>query len=100
MSDLTDTLPSEPKLLPIALTILVTVFIIVLFFGYSAYYFSGKASEELNSKEITEKSTDLTQLRVYEDELLNQLKWRDKSKGLVKIPITMAMEKIVEKYQK
>ena len=63
--------------------------IIAALFAYSAYYFVGKASDELNKKEITDTNPELSRLRVYEDEILYQ-----------QLSINEAMKHIVDTYQK
>jgi hypothetical protein len=43
---------------------------------------------------------ELSELRAYEGEMATTLKWVDKEKGVVQIPIDVAMDLVVKSYQK
>tara|TARA_B100000700_G_C14561623_1_gene631372 strand:- start:301 stop:528 length:228 start_codon:yes stop_codon:yes gene_type:complete len=73
--------------------------IIGLIFVWSVYLFKVMITKEERQKEITNASLELTQLRAYEKEELNSVKWINKNENKVKLPINIAIKKTVQKYK-
>ena len=92
---------SEPKsFLIIKYLVVFMVFIIVVFVG-SVFYFYGTQTVELNFKEadyVSKQMTEIQLLKDQENKDLNTLKWKNKSKGRVQIPINDAIDVIVKRY--
>ncbi len=89
----------QPKDRPINLSIILTMVIIGLIFVWSVYLFKVMITKEERQKEITNASLELTQLRAYEKEELNSVKWINKNENKVKLPINIAIKKTVQKYK-
>jgi hypothetical protein len=53
----------------------------------------------LNAARINERYENLKKLRAEEAKTLNEYDWQDQAKGIVRLPITNAMELIVREYQ-
>ena len=53
----------------------------------------------LNTARINERYENLKKLRAEEAKTLNEYDWQDQPKGIVRMPITNAMELIVREYQ-
>jgi len=53
----------------------------------------------LNTARIAERYDALKKLRAEEAKVLNEYDWQDQAKGIVRLPITNAMELIVREYQ-
>jgi len=53
----------------------------------------------LNAARISERYENLEKLRAEEAKVLNEYDWQDQAKGIVRLPITNAMELIVREYQ-
>jgi len=71
----------------------------VIVWGGLIYYRSAQ-SDALDQRELNGKQTvELQKLRQYEADSLQSLRWVDKSKGQVQIPIDLAMELVRQRYQ-
>lgn len=91
---------SEPKLTVWYWILIGTGLLIFASFIGVLMSYESSLDRELASKAIIEPSTELTQLRVYELETKNKLAYIDKAKGQVHIPISMAMDSVINQYQK
>lgn len=73
--------------------------LIIIVWGGLVYYRSAQ-SEALDQRELNGQQTvELQKLRQYEADSLQALRWIDKSKGQVQIPIDLAMELVRQSYQ-
>lgn len=77
--------------------ILSIIGLVSIFIGTTFFYKSVKTAE-LNNKEKMMDVSELTALRAYESDLLNSHKWVNRSKKIVKVPISRAIEKTVDDY--
>jgi len=68
------------------------VFLVLVVIG-SIYYYYGTFSEEQNSKENVSSQKD------YSDPM-TKAAWIDKSQGTLRLPIDIAVQKVVEDYQR
>ncbi len=74
----------------------------VFIFGsliFAFFLYRATLSTALNTSQITPKSTELKLLQSYEFEKLNSLKWKNKEKGMVQIPVNLAMDLVVKDYE-
>ncbi len=61
-------------------------------------YFWESISTTLIEKQDTSSSLQLSQLRIYETEQLNRLGWIDQAKGQVQIPVSVAIDHVLDRY--
>lgn len=79
--------------------VLTVVFLTLIVLGGLVFY-RGAQSDALNTRELLGQPTaELRSLRQTEAEALQSLRWIDKSKGSVQIPIEMAMDSVRQHYQ-
>ncbi len=79
--------------------VLTVIFLVIIVFSGLVYYRSVQ-SKALNLRELQgQPSAELKALRHHEATSLNTLKWVDKTKGQVQIPIGRAMELVRQDYQ-
>ena len=89
---------SEPHIWG-SIIVMVVVFILLLATVFGSYfYFNTSLTQELNKKDDTGEPRSLKRQRVYESEFLHSLKWENKRLGIVHIPIDLAMEKVIKRY--
>jgi hypothetical protein len=90
----------EPNIGVSSVVIVLTfVFLVLIVWGGLIYYRSAQ-SDALNQRELDGKPTaELRQLRQSEAASLVSLRWIDKSKGRVQIPIALAMDLVRQRYQ-
>lgn len=90
----------EPSVGPLWVTALLTVLLLVVAMGGSYLMFNTTVSMELNEKEKNPIPLAVLKLRTYESEALNTLKWINKSRGEVQIPLSLAQDLVVKAYAK
>ena len=91
---------NEPNLtLSWWVVVLTVVFLVIIVWSGLVYYRSTQ-SEALNLRERQGKPTaELKDLRHYEATSLQSLRWIDKNKGQIQIPIGLAMDVVRQNYQ-
>ena len=90
----------KPNNLVILIGVIVScVFIVVSIIGCYLFY-RGTQNTELDRKESSSSYLPLKQLRAYEHEELHTLKWINKDRNNVQIPIDMAIQNIIRRYNR
>ncbi|NBV82573.1 hypothetical protein EBR57_00395 [bacterium] len=92
---------NEPYSTAIWLSIGITTVVLVVICYFSSMYYQASASDAMVGREEGGRvGYDLAELRAYENEMATALKWVDKEKGVVQIPMDVAMDLVVKSYQK
>jgi len=90
----------EPNVGVSSWVIILTFICLTVIVGAGLVYYRAAQSDALNQRELNGKQTaELQKLMQYEAEALHTLRWVDKSKGRVQIPIDLAMELVRQRYQ-
>lgn len=90
----------EPNVGVSSWVIILTFICLSIIVGSGLIYYRTAQSDALNQRELDGKQTvELQKLRQYEADSLQSLRWVDKSKGHVQIPIDLAMELVRQRYQ-
>tara|TARA_A100001011_G_C13638850_1_gene566933 strand:+ start:235 stop:531 length:297 start_codon:yes stop_codon:yes gene_type:complete len=89
---------SQPNIFLVNLGLILSCVLIGIIFIWCFYYYKAAISVEKNQKELTDKPLSRQELEVYEEETLNTLKWKDKEKGTVQVPLSEARRLILKKY--
>ncbi len=90
---------SEPYSKQIFFFSLIFSVCLIVIFITSLWFYRSTVSNEIYLKEDVNISSSLQNMREEEDNELRRFGWVDKSKGVIKLPIDMAMRRIVESYQ-
>ena len=88
----------EPSGFWIFTTIIIILGLVALIFLWSIYFYRVTKSEELLSKQAMYKSKALTSQRLNEKEFLNRLEWKNSDKNQIYLPIDLAMDKVIKRY--
>ncbi len=90
----------EPNLGLSWLVIVLTVVFLIIIVWSGLVYYRSTQSDALNLRETQGMPTaELKELRHHEATSLQSLRWVDKTKGQIQIPITMAMDLVLQNYQ-
>lgn len=89
---------TEPRSFEIGLWILALTILLVLSFISTWFFYRSRSSQELNLKEQTPVPIALQQLRNYEQQELNSVKWLNQNEDKIQIPIQQAMELVIRDY--
>ena len=90
---------SNPDNLKITLFLAAMVVFMVIIVVWSIFFFKGMTSDVLNQKQLTPKGEERQALELYEQDRLSSYSWVDKSKGIVQIPIELAVQQVIDDYQ-
>lgn len=93
-----DQTEANPKYVAATVAITSVVIISTLVFGF--FFYRSTLSAELTKKENSNLPLLSKQHKIYEQEQVNTLKWINKSQNKIQIPVKLAMEHVVKKYQK
>ncbi len=88
----------QPDHIRLTVAILASAVIIFLSVWGCYLFYVGTLSDEVRLKESGPAPMAIRELRVTETAELTRLQWVDQAKGQVKIPIDMAMDAVVKKY--
>ena len=78
-------------------TLIFSVLVFLVIFHISAYFwFLGMKDTELRSKQNYSQDKNLQSLRAQDTEVLERYGWVDSAKGTVRIPVSRAMELMVQ----
>lgn len=92
---------NEPNSIGIWLSMGLTTITLIVICYFGSLYYRASASDAMGGRESTGgMGAELAELRAYEAEMAGTLKWVDKDKGVVQIPIDVAMDLVVKSYQK
>jgi len=92
---------NEPHSVAIWLSVGITTVVLIVICYFSAMYYQASASDAMGVREESgHLGGELAELRAYEDEMTTALKWIDKEKGVVQVPMDVAMDLVVKSYQK
>jgi hypothetical protein len=92
---------NEPNSAGIWLSMGLTTIVLITIVYFGSLYYRASASTALDRREeMGGIGSDLAALHAYENEMATTLKWIDKDKGIVQIPIDVAMDLVVKSYQK
>jgi len=72
---------------------------VIASFIFVFYFYQTTRSNEQAKKEWYGSYVPLEQLRLYESEQLHTYQWVDQAKGLVKVPIDIAMVELVKEHK-
>ena len=90
---------SDISATPVFGLVIATLIIVVLsFIGLSVLFQSDVAKIKSDMEMNADISTFLAEQRLYELKTLTSLAWLDQSNGVVKLPISIAKQSIVQKY--
>ena len=90
--------PAIPSMRRVFIAIVICSAVLSVLFFLSWLYFWSAVTSQLNEKESGNQSFSIDRVRSYENSLLHSLRWKDKSKGQVQIPIEDAMSLVVQSY--
>ncbi|MBT5855586.1 hypothetical protein HOH87_03005 [bacterium] len=90
---------SEPHISNILLSVAVFLVGMIIIGIISVFLFRGAVSSELIQKNSTGLSLERQQLAATEDEALNDTQWIDKTTGTVQVPISVAMDLVIQDYR-
>ena len=88
----------EPSSFNITIAVLGTVVVLIIVFVFTYYLFTSMLSQDQNQKYDLVKTTLLDKYNKEYSKNMNQLKWIDKDKGIVKVPIEFGIEQVVKDY--
>ncbi|RAP32752.1 hypothetical protein DID75_04105 [Candidatus Marinamargulisbacteria bacterium SCGC AG-410-N11] len=91
---------SEPKTFILGINIVFLIIILIITFIVFGMFFNSLKNIEQNKKQNIGPNKELTKLKNYENKELSTLKWLDKKKGKVQIPIDLAIKNVAKTYQK
>lgn len=92
---------NEPNSIGIWLSMGLTMFSLIVICYFGSLYYMASSSDTVRGREaVGGIGAELSELRAYEGEMATTLKWVDKEKGVVQIPIDVAMDLVVKSYQK
>ncbi len=89
---------SEPNSKVLGWSVLISGIFLAVTISSALIYYRTTLTVELNRKENVGVSLELRQQRLADAEVLSSLKWADQQKGLVKIPIELAMKRVETAY--
>ncbi len=99
MSDL-DYDKAEPANTMVGLSVFITSILITIIVVASYFMFVAFLSGDQNQKYELSKTYRLDQLNQLYQKNLNKLEWQNKQKGVVKVPIDVAMDHVVKSYNR
>jgi hypothetical protein len=88
----------EPNNLGIGLSVSATVVFLIGIFVLSYYIFISILSQDLNEKQLMSKPLLLKELRAEQRKNLSEIKLLDSQKKIVKVPIDVAVQYVIKKY--
>ena len=88
-----DTEPGSVNIFVVAVCTI--IFILVSIVGVYGYY-SWFREKMIYERQLAPNSVDLTAIRTREDQLLNSYSYLEKDKGIVRLPISRAIELVME----
>ncbi|RAP33924.1 hypothetical protein DID77_02385 [Candidatus Marinamargulisbacteria bacterium SCGC AG-439-L15] len=91
---------TEPKALGINIFLIVTIILLFGIFIWCVYFYKSILTKELAIKENTQVDQNLKKLRDYESRQLSRLRWINKEKQQVQVPIKTAMDLVIKDYKK
>ena len=80
-------------------TLIVSSILIATSVVFCTYFFLGVVEVEKQAASSKNSYPEIEKLRIYEMETLNTLAWKGKSKRTVIIPISDAIDRVVQSYQ-
>jgi hypothetical protein len=87
---------SEPVIGPIVINIIAILLIIVGVIVGVTFYFNTYRDRIIEDTQLTPVSQDLLDLRAKEDQMLNSYGIADKATGAVRVPVSRAMQLVLE----
>lgn len=91
--------PQEPNANRVNILLILTMVGVGVLFVWSVYFFKSFMSQAL-VKSDNVYHYKITEMKSQQDKELSTLKWLDKTKGTVQIPIDLAMKLTVKEYEK
>jgi len=92
---------NDPNSIRIWLSMGLTAIVLIVICYFGSLYYMASASDTMRGRESAGGiGAELAALREYEGDMATTLKWIDKDKGVVQIPIDVAMDLVVKSYQK
>ena len=91
---------SEPNVPVVSLAIVLTGIFLIAIFVWGIYYYKSALSSALHQQEMGPTMAWADNYRAKQSKELNSLKWVNKSKNIVKVPIDVAMDLTVKDYNK
>jgi len=89
---------SEPNSKVLGWSVIISGLFLTVTIASALFYYRTTLTTELNRKENVGVSLELRQQRLADAEVLSSLKWADQQKGLVKVPIELAMKRVETLY--
>lgn len=90
---------TEPNNTAGIVTLVVSALLIATSVVFCIYFFLGIVEVEKQAASAKNTYPEVEKLRIYEMETLNTLSWKDKSVRTVIIPISDAIDRVVQSYQ-
>lgn len=90
---------SKPDAVKIALSLVASGVFIFGSMIFAAFLYKSTLSSALDNSQLTPKSKELRLLASHEVDRLQSLKWINKEKGTVQIPVNLAMDLVVKDYE-
>jgi len=75
-----------------------SIVLLVIYVAICMYGYQGASTKERIAKQSILADTTLIPFKAHEAELLHGYSWADKEAGTVRIPIDIAMQKVIEDY--
>ena len=88
----------EPQAFNVSLGILITAVFLLIVVIFSYFLFTSMLSHDKNQKRDLVKTPKLDVLNQEYEFQLDDLRWVDKSQGVVKVPIDVGMQYVIKRY--
>ncbi|RAP26583.1 hypothetical protein DID74_01845 [Candidatus Marinamargulisbacteria bacterium SCGC AG-333-B06] len=89
---------NEPESLNVILGFIFTAVFLLVVIIFSYFLFTAMLSQDKNEKRNSVKTPKLDVLNQEYEFQLDDLRWIDKSKGVVKVPVDVGMQYVIKRY--